>query len=119
MKRLVFAFYNYYSESNSARGSAYEKALGSTITVILFNFLTVLNFLNLPRVYEFFYSRSKVELFAMIVAVLIPAFIILSILYKKREISLMKYDEKKLRRSGWFVCIYVLFSFILLIVSSR
>jgi hypothetical protein len=121
MKNIVYVLFKYYNDGKQTKDIAYEQALISLTLVVLFNIITIFNVLNIETPFESMFDQlGKVGQYAAILlCYFLPAFFILRLIYTKRGISDMTYDDVLLKRHGYYVFLYFLMSFILLIITTK
>lgn len=114
LKFTMFLFYRYYSKGRS-KGSAYFSALCAVVLLIYMHVFQIL--IVLDKVDEIIPLKKdddpdikdlKMGLF------LLPFFLIVRYLVKPKDLRVAKYDEDKVRRSGIYLVIYCILSFVLL-----
>jgi|GEM_PF-1395276 len=112
---IIFILTKYYESSENTASIAYESALFSFIITIYMNYLLVNDFINSVEVK----SKTPYEITWLNSAIWICiVYILARIIFKKKNILSLHYDENKLKVGKIFLLFYIIISFFSLVIRS-
>lgn len=119
MKTIILIFYNYYNKG-ATKMIAYESTILGLVTVLFLNLFAIANFLNLSLVLNILDGTSRMVKYGlMFIFFVLPAYIILSKVVPKEELTDEKSNAPYKKKYGWMLFFYIIISIILLIVSIK
>ena len=114
---MLSLFYRWYYSRKSTKDIAYESAV---IGFELLFFINVLSLLKLITGFSFkFWDKSKYDLYPIIIIGTIVVGIIISLLAPKKKVVSINYDLRDESTDYTVLIIYIITSFILLIVAAK
>lgn len=122
MKRLIefiiFLFYRYYDEG-STKNIAYPKSITSIMLLLFLNIYTILIIFKLDDIMPYNVSDPRWLKFLIIIVVyILPQYLIISSIFKKKDIINLKYDEDKIDKGNAILITYIIFSFIAITIAA-
>lgn len=117
IKFTAFLFYRYYSKGATSSIPYFSTICALTMfgAFHLFQFLLLVN-----KAKDFLPNRSGERLidYIKVLLFLMPLYILISILVKEKELKEMEFDQEKVNKGNIYLFIYIIVSFLLLIVMA-
>ena len=118
LKFTAYLFYRYYSKHSFAKDLAYISTISILVLLIYVHVFQFLAILNLTQWVPTDGSQLKITNYFEMGIFMLPIFLILIILIRKKDISNCQYDEKKIRKGYVILIIYMILSFALLMILA-
>ena len=115
---VVFLLYRYF-ERSSSKSIAYESSLVVMTVFISLNFLAISTLLGLDvgRI-AFNDDGDKIIQYLKSAIYMAPIYFLFTLLFKRKEIVGLEYDERKMKRGYYFLVLYGFLTLLLLVVSA-
>lgn len=118
IKFILFLFYRYYDQG-STKEIAYEKSIFSMMLLLFINIFTLLIILNKTDIMPYNASDPRwLQYLKTISIFVLPGFILISIIFRKKEIINLKYDEDKIDKGNTILIMYIALSFIAITIAA-
>ena len=114
IKFIAYLFYRYYS-TGPTKDIPYIStlcALAMLFYIHLVQALILLNKMDLITVKD---SDTRVGKYFEMAAFFLPIFLLIILLVSRKELQVMKYDERKVKSGNFYLVVYIIFSFLLLV----
>ncbi|MBN8785242.1 MAG: hypothetical protein J0G98_19440 [Terrimonas ferruginea] len=118
LKFVMYILYKYYSKGGTKEIS-YFSALCVVVLLIYIHFFQILILFNqVDAVLPMNRNDDRPVKYLKLAIFLLPVFLIISLLVKPKDLKNSSYDERKVKRGGFYLVIYSITSFILLFVLA-
>ncbi len=117
-KFIIFLLYKAWSYGNF-KDIAYTCALFTLVFFVWFNVTAATGILGMSPIIPYNSSDSKLMGYFKISWFFIPAYFILNLLFKKKEIIVLEYDKRTLKKGYIGLLIYGILSLMFFILSAE
>lgn len=117
---VLSIFYNYY-DKGSTQVIAYESSIAAVILLMFLNFLAIsIGFdLGLERLINIDGENKKVFQYLIGSSILIPLYLIFSLLFKKSELKKFAMNRSKNKFGGFAVTLYIILSMLAIVIAVK
>jgi hypothetical protein len=122
MKRIQFVFYllyRYYSTAGKKKEVAYLATISAFLLIIFSNVFTIFCLLNLTQLmFSFLEGPRWLGALKAICFTFIPGYILLSQIFKEKDIRNLHYEEAAIKKGNIVLISYIIFSFLSVMIVS-
>lgn len=115
IKFVTYLFYRYYSKGPT-KDVAYIKTVCSSVLLVLINLWIILILLGQTDIIPDTAHVSKGAKYLVIALYTLPLFIFYFLFVKESDLKLMEYEENKIRVASRMLGIFVILSFVSMII---
>ncbi len=118
----LFILYNYYKEGKGTKHTPYLSAVLSFILLLFMNTITALDVLGIGAGNIIPWNPNDptwLQYLEALVLFWLPGYLIMSFLFKKVDIVVLKYDENTIRRGNITLFVYFVLSFIMMAIFAK
>ena len=117
LKFVMFLFYRYYSKGGTS-GIPYFSALCAVVFLVYLHIFQLLIIFNGVTLLPMNPGDHKGLKYLKLACFLLPFFLLVGLLVKEKDLRDAEYDEGKIKRGGVYLVIYIVSSFVLLIMLA-
>jgi len=114
MDLVVYVLYRYYKDGGRRQEVAFQTTklvLGVCLLLNIFTVLSIFHFNPTSGIVN--RGSSGTQYFLTFIFIIIPMYIIMSLLFKEDKIQKLEYSELTRKKASVYVVCYIIFSFIL------
>lgn len=117
MKKILYVFYRYYNDGPT-KSVAYVKTITVFLLLLFINLLAIITFLGLqlPNMKD---KSTLLKYLFFLVLYLLPGYIIVSLLVKRKDLEDKKLEADYKKFEGWLLIGYALLSVFLLVLAVK